>query len=50
MLFVVGDGEGDVGVGLEEGQVGLLIMIIIFFLKQDVQGNLYPFENTFEVF
>lgn len=47
MLLVVGYGEGDVGVGAEEGVVGAAILMVMFFLQQHIQGNLDSFENTF---
>jgi hypothetical protein len=47
ILFVVGYGKGDVGVGGEEGVVGVAILMIVFILQEGIKGNLYSFENTF---
>lgn len=48
VLFVVGDGEGDVGIGLEERLV-VGFLLVIFVLEEDVEWYFDAFENAFEV-
>jgi hypothetical protein len=53
VLFVVGYGEGNIGVGFEYGasvSVAEAILVLHFLLQKDVQGNFDAFENVFEVF
>ena len=49
MLLVVGDGEGDVGVGLEEGLGVGGFLLVIFVLQEDVERYFDAFENALEV-